>query len=231
MKKICVMNQKGGSGKTTTAVLIALALTGEGRRVLAVDGDPQGGLTAYLVPDGERRGLFDLLMGDAVTPLTIDRGGLTFDLLPADYRLDKIYATMGPYELEKPLGRFQYDYLVIDTPPTVQGITRAAAFISDTLIIPADISPATIRPTLYTLKSLEEIKKTGRVYLIGKEPDGKHGFTADTARDFIAALGKAYGGTIPRSVTMQKIAADRERAWTPARIEKQLKPILQAVTV
>lgn len=231
MKKICVTNQKGGSGKTTTAVLLALSLAGTGRRVLTVDCDPQGGLTAFLVPDdNDRRGLFDLIVGEQVDPVTVNRGGITFDLLPADYRLDKIYASMSPYELEKHFNS-GYDFIIFDTPPTVQGITRAAAMVSDLIIIPADISRATIKPTLYTLTALQEIKKTGRVYLIGKDPDGRQGFTADTARDFIGHLGRAYGGTIPKSVTVQKIAADGARKWTAARIEKTLKPILQAVQV
>jgi chromosome partitioning protein len=231
MKKICITNQKGGSGKTSTAVLTALTLTAQGRRVLTVDCDPQGGLTAFLLNDEkDRRGLFDLLMGEQVAPIPINRGGLVFDILPADYRLDKIYASIGPFEMEKPFTNFNYDYIIFDTPPTVQGITRAAAIISDKIIIPADISQATIRPTLYTLSALKEIKKKGTVYIIGKAPDKtRHGYTADTQRLFIEQLGPAYGGTIQKGITVQKIIADRNGKWTPARIEKILKPILGAV--
>jgi len=231
MKKIAVINQKGGSGKTSTAVLLTLSLSAQGRRVLVIDCDPQGGLTAFLVNDGkERRGLFDLILGEQADPVRIDRGGLVFDLLAADYRLDKIYASMGPYDLEKHFDKLDYDFIIFDTPPTCGGITRAAAMIADTVIIPADISQATIKPTLYTLSALKEIKKTGKVYIIGKNPDAdRRGFIADTTREFIKALGASYGGTIPRGVTIQKIIADKNGRWTPARIEKKLIPILQGV--
>ena len=232
MKKISVINQKGGCGKTSTAVLLALTLTAQGRRVLVVDSDPQGGLTSFLIDDDkDRRGLFDTLIGGAVQVVTVDRGGLVFDVLPADYRLDKIYATMGPYDMEKHFSKIKdYDFIVFDTPPTVQGITRAAAFISDKIIIPADISRATIKPTLYTLQALRDMKQAGKVYLIGKNPDEtQHGFLADTAREFIHQLGTAYGGTIQKGVKAQKVVADKTIKWTPARIEKTLKPILQEI--
>lgn len=221
---------KGGSGKTSTAVLLTLALAGDGRRVLAVDTDPQAGLTAFILPDGNgKRGIFDVVIGDTADPVHIDRGGLKFDLIPSDYRLDKVYATMSEHDLDS-LKNLPYDYIIIDTPPTVQGISRAAASIADKIIIPADISRATIPPTLYTLKALQTIKKTGAVYIIGKNPDDtRRGFIADTMREFIKDLGNNYGGTIPKSITMQKIVADTRKKWTPARIAAQLKPILQAV--
>lgn len=224
---ITVTNQKGGSGKTSTALLIALTLAARGRKVLAVDTDPQGGLTALLTGAPPGRGLFDILMGEAAEPLRIDRGGLAIDLLPADYRLDKIFATVSPYEFEKHFNKTNYDDIVMDTPPTVQGISRAASMIADRLIIPADVSVPAIPATLYTLQALGEIKKTGLVYLIGRAPEDRNGFTADTARAFIGDLGGAFGGTIPKGITVQKVIANRQTKWTPARIEKRLKPILQ----
>jgi len=234
MKKICITNQKGGSGKTSTAVLLTLALAGSRRRVLAVDSDPQAGLTSFFIPEGwtEKRGLYDLIMGDNPEPVHIDRGGIVFDLIPADYRLDKIYSTLAPFAIRDAFKCADYDMIIFDTPPTVQGISRAAAMASDRIIVPTDISRASIRPTIYTLTALKEIEKTGQVYLIGKDPgeDGR-GFTAETARTFIEELGRNYAGTIPRSVSMQKIVSDTVRSWSPARIEKQLNPILEAVQI
>ena len=152
-----------------------------------------------------------------------------FDLIPAEYRLDKVVYTLSEHSLDIFKG-VQYDYVIIDTPPTVQGISRAAAAIADKIIIPADISRATIGPTLYTLSTLKEIKKTGAVYVIGKKPDEtKRGFLADTTREFITALGDSFAGNIPRSVMMQKIITDTRQKWTPSRYKWQLQPILQAV--
>jgi len=145
--KISICNQKGGSGKTSTAVLLTLALAGAGRKVLAVDTDPQGGLTSLLDPDGgeERRGgIFELLMGEAPSPVHVDRGGIRFDFLPADYRLDKVYSSVSPFSLRDRFKNGEYDFIVFDTPPTVQGISRAAALASDKIIIPTDVSRASI---------------------------------------------------------------------------------------
>jgi chromosome partitioning protein len=228
---ITITNQKGGCGKTSTAVLLTLALATKGKSVLTVDCDPQGGLTAFILPEIEDgKNIFDLLMGDPVQPVRADRGGIAFDIIPADHRLDKIYATLPPFELKKAFKNMTYDYILFDTPPTVQGISRSAAIISDKIIIPADISRATIKPTLYTLDALKEIEKIGEAVLIGKEPEeGKHGFLAETAHNFIKALDGHYLGTIQKSVTMQKAVSDTLQKWNPSKIEKILNPILDTV--
>ena len=232
MKIITVSNQKGGAGKTSTSVLITLAIAATGKRVLAVDCDPQAGLTSFLLPPHfDVVGLFDMLVGEDVAPQQIDRNGITFDFIPSDHRLDKIYATMSPYELER-FKKLPYDYIIFDTPPTVQGITRAAAIIADKIIIPADISRATIKPTLYTIDALKEIKKKGKVLLVGKEPEKEtKGFLAETAREFIKALGSNYGGTIQRNVAMQKAVSDDSMVWSSSKKEKLLSPVLKAVNL
>ena len=232
MKIITISNQKGGSGKTSSTVLLTLAIASTGMKVLIVDCDPQAGSTSFLLPHHpDIMGLFDMLVGEDVIPQTINRNGITFDLMPSDHRLDKIYATMSPYELER-FKKLPYDYIIFDTPPTVQGITRAAAIIADKIIIPADISRATIKPTLYTLEALKEIKKKGKVLLVGKEPEKEtKGFIAETARDFIKALGTNYGGTIQRNVAMQKAVSDETMKWSSAKIAKLLAPVLKAVNL
>ena len=199
---ITVCNQKGGSTKTTTAAIIARTLAGRGFDVLVVDGDPQGGISALFGITGP--GVFDALCGDDPPP--IDAGGLR--VLPADHRLDKIAYTLPPFDLVELVKRYPAGATVIDTPPTVQGITRCAALAADVVIVPADISKTTIGPTLYTLGELAALKKTGRVVLVGKVPkDDARGFTADLYREFVGELGKSYSGTLPRSIAMQKAAA------------------------
>jgi len=194
--KIAVMNQKGGSGKTTLSGLLVKSLPG----CLAVDLDPQAGLTALLSGEPEGAGVFDMIMGDDVKP--IDKG--SFHLLQADHRLDGIYATVQPFVIQSILKPLKFKDIVMDCPPTTQGITRAAALYADKIIIPADVSRPTMRATLYTLKSLKEIKKAGRVYLIGKDYKEKRGYIADLTRDFLTALGESFGGYIPKSVSIVK---------------------------
>lgn len=220
MKTICITNQKGGSGKTTLAALISLTLAMDGRDVLCIDGDPQGGLTALLGAD-PGRGLYDALMGDDILPINV-RG---LRLLGADHRLDKIAYTLPPYEVQEVCGKYTAEYIVIDTPPTVQGISRAAATAADTIIIPADIAKTTIGPTLYTIDALAKIKKKGKVLLIGKEPKPEnHGYTADLFTEFSNALKKDYGGTIPRTAGAQKAAAGLQKV--PASIASIIRGLL-----
>ena len=203
-KTICVTNQKGGSGKTTLCALLAYTLAGEGKRVLCIDTDPQAGLTALMGID-PGPGLFELLMGGGVT-IAQGKGGI--DFIRGDHRLDKLAYSISPFQLETALEQFDHDFIIIDTPPTVQGITRAACIAADKIIIPADISKTTIGPTVYTLESLKEIKKTGRVILIGKAPgEFQTGFTVELWGEFMKTLGQSYLGSLPRSVTAQKAAA------------------------
>lgn len=198
--KIAVLNQKGGSGKTTTTLLLAEALKSRGR-VLIVDCDPQGGASTLLLSN--KAPLFSVLMGDQVKPQQTRRG---FDILTADHRLDKIAFTLGPYELDGL--KLDYDYILYDCPPTVQGISRAAAITADKIFIPADISIMSIGPTLYTLKELKSLKKSGQVLLIGKAPrEGQTGFHADIYQQFKEVLNDRHRATIPRTATAQKAAA------------------------
>ena len=199
MKKICVTNQKGGSSKTTLAALVGLSLSSDSR-VLCIDADPQGGLTSILGFD-QGPGLFELLIESEAEPVKVGN----VDLYRASYNLDKIAYTMGPYDIEVILKGLDYDIVVIDTPPTVQGVTKAAAIASDIILVPADISKTTIGPTLYTLQMLKEIKKKGRVVLVGKEGGTK--FNAELYDKFIKDVKGNYLFTLPRTVAAQKAAA------------------------
>ncbi len=234
MKKICVINQKGGSGKTTFAILSCLALASVGKRVLAVDCDPQAGLTHYLSRNDDiRLGLFDIILGSKdYNIINVVRDSISFDFIPADHRLDKIYATMDPFSFETIFDELNYDYVVFDTPPTVQGISRAAAMASENVFVPADISRGTILPTLYTLDSLKQIKKKGKVVFVGyKEPkEESKSFIADISREFMERVKGSYAGTIPRNITMQKLISDDSLKWTQKKKE-QLLPILDIIGV
>lgn len=230
MKKICVINQKGGSGKTTFAILSCLALASVGRKVLAVDCDPQAGLTNYLSRSEDiRLGLFDIIVGSKeFNIINVVRDSITFDLIPADHRLDKIYATMDPFTFETMFDDLGYDYVVFDTPPTVQGISRAAAMASDKIFVPADISRGTILPTLYTLESLKQVKKKGKVVFVGyKEPkEESKSFIADISREFMDRVKGNYAGTIPKNITMQKLISDNGLKWS-AKKKELLVPIME----
>jgi len=206
---IAVINQKGGSAKTSLSVLISLMLAGEGK-VLCIDTDPQSGLSSFLAGNREiKSGTYDLLMGELPEVITIERHGVNIDLIGADYRLDMIYSTIDSYAIKRALKLIdkEYDYIVFDTPPTLPGITKACAVCADIVITPADVSLSTIKPTLYTIKTLSELEKKSHVYIIGKDPEGKTGYIADLTINFVEQIGESFSGYIDRSATNQKIVA------------------------
>ncbi len=220
MKIIAVTNQKGGSCKTTTAALIARSLAATGRDVLCLDCDPQGGLSSLLeAPKGP--GMVEALMGAEVVPLVAS--GVR--ILTASYKLDKVAYTLGPYELRDLVKNYTAEYIIMDTPPTVQGISRAAAVAAGVVLVPTDISKTSMGPTLYTLEALGTIDKVGRVLFIGKEPKpDAHGYTADLFEQFKKSTGKAFAGILPRTTTAQKAAAGVSRV--PAALSEIIRGLV-----
>ncbi len=238
MKAITVLNQKGGCGKTSLSVLLSIALASTGKKVLAVDCDPQGGLTSFLDPseDDTRPGMFEIISsGQKKIPdvvVHVDRRGIEVDLIPADFRLDNVAPTMDPFNLKRLFKAIKgYDYLIFDCPPTVQGISRAAAIVADKIYIPADIAAPTLGPTLYTLSSLTDLEKAGEVILIGyKEPKKENkGYMAELSRKFIEKLNGHYVGTVPKTITTARAIADPTSNWTQTKFDKILKPLIEIV--
>ena len=234
MKSIAIVNQKGGCGKTSLSVLISLSLASIGKKVLTVDCDPQAGLTAFFSRSTlERVGIFDFLTSNNKTveevAMPVERDCLRIDLIAADYRLDAIASNLDPYIMQRKFKDVNdYDAVVFDTPPTVQGISRSAAMAADKIFIPADISEATKGPTLYTITALKDIQKNGMVVFVGyKDPkEESHSFKAELSRDFMREVKGNYCGTVPKTVGMEKAIADIHYRWTPQRMEKILNPIL-----
>lgn len=140
---IAIANQKGGTAKSTTAAALAQAAAHRGRRVLAIDLDPQGNLSYFLAADVGRAGAFEVLDGlPAADAIQATTGGL--DVIPASWNLQTITSSRGSARrlkaaLKPVAGR--YDLIVIDTPPTAGELQYNALMAADSLIIPlqADI--------------------------------------------------------------------------------------------
>lgn len=140
---LAIANQKGGTAKSTTAAALAQAAAHKGRRVLAVDLDPQGNLSYFLAADVNRPGAFEVLDGQpAAEAIQAAAGGL--DVIPASWNLQTISSSRGSARrlkaaLEPIAGG--YDLIVIDTPPTAGELQYNALMATDSLIIPlqADI--------------------------------------------------------------------------------------------
>lgn len=143
MRTVAILNNKGGVGKTTTAVNLAYNLTEEGKRVLIVDMDPQGNAsTFYKRYDYTKKSVMEVLEGKAKLTSTIRRTSyINLDILPSNMKLQLLLEEklkQGEKTLFHNLWnvRDKYEYCVIDCPPAISVLTNLAIIAADRVIVP-----------------------------------------------------------------------------------------------
>ncbi len=152
MPVICIANQKGGVGKTTTAAALAQGFSEYGKRVLLVDWDPQASLTISngLNPDKLNRTVYDVLSGTiknngsvSLSDVIVQTGGPDIDLVPANIelaqaQLDLVGAFRRELVLKEMLQpvRQRYDYILLDCQPSLGLLTINALAAADKVVIP-----------------------------------------------------------------------------------------------
>ncbi|BCL74157.1 ParA family protein [Vibrio nigripulchritudo FTn2] len=206
MNIISVANQKGGVGKTTTAVNLTSEL-GRKKRTLLIDLDPQGNASTALTGETsfpfeetiaalfDRPKVVDLL--GLIQPLKIkDVRVDNIDFVPADIQLSRVIETsLTKINRERILDkqitklRDKYDYIILDTPPNLSLTTLNAIQSSDLVIIPVDAGAFSLNGISPLLEAIEEIKgEDGNYRILRNEVDSRNSIINEFITDELTAL-------------------------------------------
>jgi chromosome partitioning protein len=216
---LAIANQKGGVGKTTTAVNLAASLAVAEQRTLLIDSDPQGNATSGIGLPRDELGatLYDVLLGEATVAGAVHRG-VQFkflDVLPAspDLAGAEIELVDRPNRTEAmrqaiAAVRDQYDYVLIDCPPSLGLITVNMLAAADALLIP-------LQCEYYALEGLSQLLNTVRLVQQGVNPrlgidgvlltmfDARLNLSRQVAADAREFFGsKVFQAVIPRNVRL-----------------------------
>ena len=217
-KIMAVVTQKGGVGKTTSAVNIAAMMGELGKKVLLVDIDPQGNATSGVGVDKRQvaKSTYDMLMGEGdgrdailatpfenlwILPASVSLAGAEIEMVDIPHREKRLKVALAPC-------RDAFDYIFVDCPPALGLLTLNALVAADTFLIPA-------QPEYYALEGLSQliatVRQVKRLYnptlelegVLFTMYDGRTNLTQQVVAEVKKFFPrKVYGTVIPRTVRL-----------------------------
>jgi chromosome partitioning protein len=223
---LAIANQKGGVGKTTTAINLGTALAAIGEQVLIVDLDPQGNASTGLGIERRNRrcSTYDVLIGAAglrdavletavprlhIAPSTLDLSGLELEIGQARDRAFRLRGAIAPLNAGKP-SQMDYSYVLVDCPPSLNVLTVNAMAAAHAILVPLQCEFFALEGLSQLLRTVEQVKSTlnpnltihGIVLTMYDSRNKLSGQVVADVRQFMGA--KVYDTMIPRNVRVSE---------------------------
>ncbi len=219
-KIIAILNQKGGVGKTTTSINLSAALGMLGKKVLLIDADPQGNSTSgYGINKRElKASSYELLIGEAqiadtiihtdcrgvdLVPSSITLAGAEMELIDMDNRDKRMKNAVAPVLMD-------YDFIIIDCPPSLGLITINALTATDTVLIPQQCEFFALEGLSQLMSTVRKVKHKSNANLdiegvLLTMFDGRLNLTQQIVREIKKFFpGKVFSTVIPRTVRLSE---------------------------
>ena len=222
LRVLTIANQKGGVGKTTTAINLGTALTAVGARVLLIDSDPQGNASTGLgiLPHMRGKTVYDVMMDEASLEAVIIRTAIPgLDLAPAEADLSGVELELGQtarraFRLRDALAPLRagglYDYVLIDCPPSLNLLTVNAMTAADAVLVPLQCEFFALEGLTQLLRTVEQVRGALNPVLeiqgvVLTMYDKRNSLSALVAKDVRDHLGdRVYDTVIPRNVRVSE---------------------------